>query len=164
MYILVLFLIALQTCFKQKPYICTSRSQWPCYCWRLPFDNLWGNKENADQSEKKSGKINGKRPGLLWLGEKVPGDAIKTNWIDHFSQWYAKSRNFWPKMKVFSFWPYVLASEFKGWIWPNVRNFLNECFPIELHHSKEWIESIPVWIFVQKFLKNTSYEEFWKNC
>ena len=50
----------------------------------------------------------------IWLPAEVPGDAIKTNWIDHFSQWDAKSRNFWPKMKVFSFWPYVLASEFKG--------------------------------------------------
>lgn len=60
-----------------------SKSQWPPYCW-LPFDNLWGNKENADQSEKKSGKINGKRP-LFWLCEKVPGNAIKTNWIDHFT-------------------------------------------------------------------------------
>ena len=38
--------------------------------------------------------------------------------IWQFFQWYTRSRNFWPKPKVFSFRLSVSAAESKGWIWP----------------------------------------------
>ena len=36
-------------------------------------------------------------------------------------QWYTRGRNFWQKMKVFSFRPSVSAAEIKGLIWPKVK-------------------------------------------
>ena len=70
----------------------------------------------------------------------------------HPSKWYTRGRNFRPKTNIFTFRPSVSATEFKGWIWPNVQfqNFLEKdvfcTFKNKLSGKLLQIKSCTYWI------------------